>query len=531
MSDYEPYLISDFKTAKFIGKDAWLAPADGWPTLLDARIDKGILRKREGSALIAAAWTGDANPIVGIGSCRYSGYHEVVYCTTRRAYFLTRDGNGTNISGGINIFTGTSSDYFWFVEYNGSFYMCNGVDAVYKYTPNWTPAYTISAMNTGTVTIQSCRMLFVYKSRLIFVSPKISGVWYPDRIYYTDILLDNVAATNFVLQPFANETPVTGGYIADTPIIFTREGGIWHIIYTQNSDAPFAWERRAADYPAVARMGIAPIRDNLAFTGQNRLYLYDRYQAQPYDIPMRGVTDLMSATLNANSFSAPMADRESILTAYTVVGGTAHSRILDYNIEERSWSEYSLAVNCICPINGYWADYATYGSPPNNFAYPPLAADTGKWTLAGLANGKIIRLNSGTGDIEGNITSNILSAQFNPYLKEGLKAKLGWVKFLVSGTTTVAPLVVSFYKNHSSTLFKTVNLHSRAATKNWQTIYANGEVGDFFQIGMVHSTQAITGEGTTGSACDMQIHAMMLGFKRAGRSGQSTEYVAGGEPT
>ena len=45
---YQPYLIAGFKTAKSISMEPWLSPEDGFETLENLLINKGVLEKRLG---------------------------------------------------------------------------------------------------------------------------------------------------------------------------------------------------------------------------------------------------------------------------------------------------------------------------------------------------------------------------------------------------------------------------------------------------------------------------------------------------
>jgi len=85
--EYEEFLIGDLKTGLFIGKEPWLAPPDAFPTLENVCVDKGVLRRRRGSEIIIP--TGLASlPVTGINAIAYSGYIEVIACTTRQVWHI-----------------------------------------------------------------------------------------------------------------------------------------------------------------------------------------------------------------------------------------------------------------------------------------------------------------------------------------------------------------------------------------------------------------------------------------------------------
>ena len=413
----------------------------------------------------------------------------------------------TNITLGVDKFTGGEDDYFWYQEYRGRLYMCNGVDPIYYHTPNYTPPYTILPMDTGAVVIETCRMLFQYKNRLLIVSPKIGGVWYPQHVYYTDVNLDNVGVNNWFKAP-TDDTPVTGGYIDEVPVIFFRSS-IWHIVYTGNTDAPYTWQRRTCDFGAAARMGTAVIKESLATIGLNRLLSYDRYQPREYDLSARGILDQMSATKVVNSFAHTFKDREFMGICFTRVGQSDHDRILLYNYQEDSFHISTIPAHCLFSINGPWLPD---GVSPGNFYFPIRDQDYRKYEFAGTKDGRILWLHQGYLDDGVNITTDIRSGQFNPFQKEGLRAKFGWLKILISAAVGEG-LEVSLYKDHSDTAFKTIQVWSNGTTNHWKTIWADGEVADFFRVKIVHIYQA----GVLGG--DFAIHGFLLGMKRAGKIG------------
>ena len=50
---YQPFLIAPFRTGKSIGMEPWQSPVDSFPTLQNARVNKGVLEKRQGYQLFA----------------------------------------------------------------------------------------------------------------------------------------------------------------------------------------------------------------------------------------------------------------------------------------------------------------------------------------------------------------------------------------------------------------------------------------------------------------------------------------------
>jgi len=514
VASYSEYLISNMATGLYLAKDPWLAPSDAFPTLVNRYVEKGVLKRRRGYSEYVSTGLG-GYPVVGFGSVQYSGYNEVLVCTTKRVFNLHDGGDLTDLSGGSDIFTGDEDDYFWFQQYKGNLYFCNGVDGIYKYTPNYDEGYSVTAMDTGDVTIESCSLLLQYKNRLLIIGPKIDGVWYPNYAYYTDVNMENVGETNFV-KAQTDDTPVSGGYIRDVPVVFFSSRA-WQISYTFNTDAPFTWERKSFEFGTAAKMGTVEMKDRLALVGSVSLIGYDGYQGIEYDLPVKGIVkDWLSATKIVNSYAHRIKGRNYIAIAYTRVGQTDHDRILYYSLDENNFSVSDIAVNALFSIKGYWRPK---GNMPGNFILPVQDRDYREIELGGTKDGKILRLNYGRADNGSEIATSVLSSHLNPFVREGKKVKFGWIKFLINGPSAQG-LQVKLYKDGNSAPFKTFDLYSAGEINHWQSVYADGEVGDYFQVGITDLY------GTNWTGPDFDIHGAICAFRPATRSGRQTEYVA-----
>lgn len=530
MSDYQIYPVVDFKTGLYTAKDAWLAPDDAFPVLKNAYIDKGVLKKRAGYSLLAS--TGAGLPIMGIGAVASKGYYQLIACDTKRIYYLSFV-KSTGIFSltdliGSDVFSGTDRYYFGFQEYLNKLYFTNGkslsLNRIYCIDPAagfvWpAPIAAVSVLDTlGAATIPvtytriwSCKILFVYKSRLLFVSPysdlglTINNYgWQPQTLCYSDVLLTTVSAANWVNAP-TDDVPVTGGYLNGEPIVIMRNS-IWRIVYTQNTDAPFAWEKLTDSYGAITRLGAmcaTSFKDNLAFIGHHHLLLYDRYQAQEYDIPIHGVVDDMSFTAGHSGQAITKKSENAIYVAYnqSLTGVAGSGNILRFNGDEGNFAKYDIPAHCLFSFDGAHAS----GNTGEEGGVNP--ADIWQYLFAGTYDGKIILLNSGTDDNTAKIAVDIRSAQLNPFQKQGLKAKFGWMMVLVT-TSTTASYTVNFYKDTKTTAFKTVTMTcTGGGDKHWERINADGEVANFFRIQFSHTEKANAPE----------IHAVLFAFKPAGR--------------
>jgi hypothetical protein len=453
--------------------------------------------------------------IVGMNKIAYQGYNTVIVCSKRNIYEMHQDAVFDEITG-ANIFTGGDDDYFWFEQYNDKLYMCNGVDAIVVYTPDQAEPNNVVAMSTGSVTIQTARILLKYKDRLLMIGTRVGDIWYPRRLYYTDVLLDTVAATNWVDCP-DDITPISAGYIGQVPVIFCLDGTIWHIDFTNNTDAPFKWTRKQKFHGSRARMGTAEVNSRLSTPALTRMITYDGHVARDFDQRIRGFYDDCNIQKLINTYAHRMLDRNYVGWCYTRSAYTDHDRILMYNMDDANFSDFAIAGHCLFSAKGQWLPQ---GTPPGNYYYPIRDQDFQEYEFVGTKDGRILQMNTGYQDEGVNIVGDIQSAQLNPYQKEGLRCRLFYVKFLLSGPDGEG-LTVNFYKNDSATAFKTAEVNSSGTTKNWQCIHCDNEVGDFFRFMIQYQY-----ESGVNASDDFKIFALLFGAKRGERIENRYEYTS-----
>lgn len=508
---YQTFLISDMKTGKFIQKEPWLAPQDAWPTLLNAYLDGGVLKKRPGFTELAD--TGAGNPIMGIAASMYKGQNTILVCDTKRTYKLNITAGTLTDLATADTFEGTDKHFFWFQNWRNKTYFCNFHDPIYTWDEG---TETFEILDTGDVDIETCMMMFKRNNRLIFVSPQVDGVWYPDRIYYTDVNSENVSTGNWV-DGQTGDVPVTGGYIRGEPYIFMRNS-IYRIAYTRDTDTPFKWEIQSEDYGSLTRFACGRFGDRLVTIDHNHVITWDGYRAQPFDSPITGIVDIIEATKMWYAVATALKDKPFMYLAYPNDGSSLNDRILQYNIDEKNWAIHNIAAHCLFAFDGVMAPpfadadavYDSDGALISAMDFSPsqmLRHSARALTFAGTSAGKILRLHDGTDDNGSDIEVNIRSAQLNRWTKEGFKAKLGYIKVLVT-TDSNASYTVSFYKDMSSTPYKTGTLDcSGNGDKHWETVYADGEVGNFHELQFSHTEKANAPE----------IHGVLLAMKQAGR--------------
>ena len=495
MPSYDTQLVADFASGYHTAKEPWLSPSDAFPTLYNARVEQGVLKKRTGYAELAD--TGEGYPIMGIHESMQYGHPTMLVCDTKRCYVYDPWAETlTDLCDDTDTFTGTDRDFFWFQTWRDKCYLCNGVDAIYVYDAK---AGTFAALDTlgdseTDIAVQSAQMIFRYKSRLIFICPTIAGTCYRDRAYYTDINQTTVLSTNWVRGDI-EDIPISGCYMNTEPMVFCHEGVIAKIAYTRNSDAPFVWEQ-VWDSQGTLGPSRAPTHNRQALlVGHDHIYSWDGYKVVPVDLPIRGQVARMSNFYARYMQAVVRKDKPILYLTYPNDGSTACDRLLEFNLDEGNFAVQKISMHCLGSGTGHlttsgdnlddllgddgdaeivYSDadvirHSTYGAP----------------LYGGGHTGKLYLLNYGTDDDDTDIESKVWSIPFNPYAPKDRKLKLGDVKILVT-THATKSCTVKLYKDLSTAEYKSTTLAADGTGgKHWVTLHGDGEVGNFFRLAFV----------------------------------------------
>jgi hypothetical protein len=492
MPRYESFPIAPLQTGLFTAREPWMTPQDGFPVLLDARVDRGYLQKRSGYTELAD--TGSSSPIMGIHTYMRNGHPSYLVATRKRLYrYRPYEQVFIDLSQS-DVFTGSDKDFFWFETWRDKCYFCNGVDGIWVYdeiADTLAEIDTISDADTD-VQVESAKMIFVSKNRLIFVSPVIAGTWYPRRAYYTEILTNQVKATNYVNGDIP-DVPVSGCYIQNVPTVFGHEGYITRLNYTYNTDTPFSWEEADRGNGVLGPIRPVVYHKRAILVGHSRLVSWDGYQIQEFGPQIRDfVSDIdnfhawyMQATLSRG--------KNRMYLAYPSDGASANNRILEYNLDEDTFAIHKIAAHTLFGSTGHVAAETSlvedeFGTPSATGELDYRSTDIlrhptyGPMTLMGDSAGKLYLLDYGSDDDGTDIEPEIWTANLNPFYKQGRKAYFGKVRLLVSnaaGTTAT----VGFYKDFGSTAYKEVTLEADGTgTKQWIELNPDGECGDIHRM-------------------------------------------------
>jgi hypothetical protein len=558
MAQYKPYLISNFKTGKFIALEPWLSPQDAFPTLINGHVNKGVLEKRLGMSLIgqggikhgAVAQTNTT--IMGIKTFVRKGFPEMLVMDTKRCnYYNPLDDTYTDISSDLatpaDIFDGKNTDFFSFANYKKVCYMVNNHDQIHSWAGRNNAVvpfnYQFDSDDSDTNHLNTCRFIFIRDDRMQFLDTVEKGTWHPNRLRYT---------------PVNQETPnglAAGGGTVDAPtqgrigaagllgrvlvVYFEGEDGgeVWLNKPTGITTVPYAWTRKSVVEGSRSPYSMVPMkmqtREGLAVMGLSSILFFDGFNFTDIELPnLRDIHDEMNNAQVKRITSYNQQKEHHILFTYAVSGSSNPDRILDYNMRDNNYtvhkSEQSFFVNVIGGSNlqyvPIWTEADLVHAGDDNALVSAMDGDAravygspSPATFVGCRNSRVYKWGDGgfdgTDDADGNIEIDWRTARLNPFTELGRKAKLDKIEFLVDNDST-ASFLASLYGDagdiDNDTAYKAETLSLAGDTnkdKTWVTLFADGEVGDFHQLKISHTARANR----------PRIHAMLWWMKPAGR--------------
>jgi len=545
---YQPYLIANFKTAKSIGLEPWLSPQDAFPVIENMHINKGVLEKRLGFSPFATMKHGSTpqtdTSIVGIHTYLKNGMPSLLVMDTARVnYYNPVDKSMTDVSSDLgtpaDVFNGSASDFFHFLNWRGVGYMVNNVDQIYQWSG---PGNAVVPFNIQVTTadskanhVDTCQFLFVIDDRLVLLGPTEFGEWFPQRLRYGPVLqTDFTQSGGGTDEAETQERISAAGMIGKTVYAFFEGpdgGSLWSIRRTGNSSIPLEWERVTSTEGSRSPYSGIEFKDGLVAAGLSDIIFYDRFRVNAIGLPnSREVLAEFNDHYIKSVYGHHQKERRHRHLLFTFADASSSSidRVLDYNILENNFtkhkSEQTFFVNVFGAFNGQKVPLmselddvvASNGALVSAMTVDSRAVlgNPQPYTLIGCRNSQIYKWNDGeydgTNDDNGKIAINARSSRWNPFTEIGRKVACEKIGFLVDNDAD-ASFLVSVYKNMRSATYttKTISCDSADddADKFWVYIFCNGEIGDFHRLGISH-----TEKGNT-----PRIHAIMPFFAPAGR--------------
>jgi hypothetical protein len=420
-------------------------------------------------------------------------------------------------SASYELMTGSDSDFIWFENWRDVGYYTNNQDQIQKYDGNYPTKLTIDLDVEGGPDndVNTCLLIFHIKNRILLLRTTEKGVSYPQRARWSNVTTrgTTIKFTETDRSDADRDDWIMGADFIGNELIVWFERGAMKLVYTGDLDVPFRWENVPSQEGCYATMSIAPFSDELICVGPTRFVACDGRDVYGIDDK---IPDLM-LTFNQDAlqycYSLVIEENRGFLTSYASALEDKPNMALWVNYEEDNFATYNLPIH----VMGYSSleatlsldDMAGISLDDLDYSLDDKTLQAGyPTTLMGMRNGKVYKLNDGGADDGAAIECSAKTSRWNPYQKEGRKAVLGCVKFLVD-TNDNASFDVKFYADSENSAYKTATVTcsetGSLTDKVWKIAYGGAE-GAFHMLEL----------GNNASANRPRIHAIVAYFKRGG---------------
>lgn len=488
---FDPRLIAPFEGGGLEEYyKPWLIGDKAFEVLEDAYAWRGVVRKREGYSLLAVLPTTPIQGLKTYFLNTASSIAEqLIGFSTTKAYLLVStpsiqfDDISFFQSGGLAIsWTGGVTDFFWTCNFAGSLWVTNNVDPLRFW--NGTPG-TLGVAGgwnnqrptlNGTNVLQKCAMVIPYKGRLVVLNTTEGPLAGPNsnffqRARWCQVGTPYVPATggdpvvvppgSFVTDASAwrDDIPGRGGFIdadtterivscaivRDTLIVFFQNS-TWRLTYTGQEVLPFIWQRLNTQYGSEAMLSTISFDEGLLTFSRRGLIESDTNQVARID---EKIPDQTFFKMKFGASAATLQYVQGIRdyyrqTAYwcyqdTQTDGTGNNRILAYNYLDKTWARFKQPFRTF----GYYKQFNDLQWQNANFSWSdanfPWQGDEQlqfPLVVAGdVSNGNVYSVYDVTenaSDMEGTVSEtnfgfSIKTKRFNPYISQGIKAKLSYI--------------------------------------------------------------------------------------------------------
>lgn len=526
---YESFLISAFNTGLYSTTEPWKAPFDAFVMLENARVANGVLEKRLGTSQVAQmkhGTSGVTNAITGLYFHKYPHNDWLVACDKARVNVLDMANDVMlDCSGGSDIFDASDYDFHWFWQKDNKTYMTNGYDGIYyidfdSFDPDSVTAAQALSMTLDSGSMTSVGMMFGLVDRMIVLDIIEGGVHRPYRIRYSQALTRGLTPSftdgNYLDFP-TDDTPITGRQIGKYIYVWF-EKSLWAIRPSGDTTLPIRTEKLRGDLGSKSRNVCIPFEKGVMTIGHKHLIFFDGYETRYLNMPkLREIlADYNWASLKYSWGHFDEITNRIYITLTT--SGTSADRILEYDIEQKTFGLHKVAANCLATYNGagvptwdnadeYFAsDGATLDEMPISGGYGGVLGEQKWYMVYGGQDGYLYRLFTGGTDNGSVIDFTATTARLNPYSERGQRCALGRVAVLVDNDSS-ASFTLSLLKNTSTTAYKSQTIScDLAGDKGWVSMHAGGEIGNSHQLKFYNSA----------SSNRPRIHAIWLEMEPAG---------------
>jgi hypothetical protein len=399
----------------------------------------------------------------------------------------------------------------WAESWADLMFVTNNVDQIKYYDGISFADLNVDFDGDGINNVDKCLMIFQYKQRLVLLHTQEDGYMCPQRVRWsTPGTWNNWTNDGYIDAPTLDWI-VSASFLGDDLIVFF-ERSIWALRYLGDVDLPFVWKKIVDTEGSYATFSTTDYSDELITLGPTGLIATDGFDVERLDEDR--IPDIALDIDQENydlCYAAVLEENRELWLLYPSIGSDKSDRVLVLNYASNAWSIYDLSLHTI----GYWDRAPTVLTLDEidstwdelEMTWDDRTVQAGyPITLGGTIDGKILQVNNGGSDLGAPIKFEVKSGQWNPFIEQGSRARLGKIDFLFSRDDAIT-VDVDFFVDFNSTPYKTVQLQLDGPNeKVWKTIHV-GQDGSTHQIRIRNEAVDQT----------VELHAIVPWFKPTGR--------------
>lgn len=388
-----------------------------------------------------------------------SGGQDFLAFTTKRVNRFDVAAQRFKDISGVDVFTGDDNEFFWMANWLNRGFIVNGKNQLQIYDGASVAPLVIDldvpldAVNN----VNSCLLVFPYKDRIVLLRTVEDGATYAQRARWSPVgKYTDFEPTAYVDAP-THEWIMGAAWIRNNLVVWF-ERSIWALLYTGDVRLPFRWSRIASNEGLVSKMALADFSDENLGMGPTHLVGTDGQTTYNVDDRIPNLILSMNQEKLDYCSLAVLEELGQMWLLYTSLASDLPDKVLVLNYEEKSFSIFTLPMFAF----GYFDNQAdlTWDDidltwDEIEYAWDERSMQAGyPMLLGGDYQGYVWKLNIGGSDNGAAIQFAAKTGRINPFVKQGKKARLGWVDFLVDRDPSIE-LSVEYLINHESAAWMT----------------------------------------------------------------------------
>ncbi len=452
-----------------------------------------------------------------------------------------------NISGATS-WTGTETDFFWDLNFQGSFWATNNVDPI-RYNISGSVWTDFTPLITATDEIKTGLMIFAYKDRMVILSPTEgpvvgAGTEFRQRARFSqngsvyvgapvpppftinvDAWREDIPGRGGFIDAPTDQNIVSAGFVRDV-LVVVFEFSAWRLRYTGNETLPFVWERLHSQLGAESTYSVVGFDDGILTIGRAGVTITDTNQQRRIDQIIPDQVYEISNVSNAQRRVHGIRDYQRQLVYWTYPSPDSETfpdKVLVYNYIEKNWATYTQSFTTFGEFRRddalIWQDADQQWQEEDSFwASGDLSAGFPS-IVAGDSQGNVFRLDPTFSSDNGTGYSfDILTKKFNPWIDQALQAKAIYMYLLITGSNG-GQITIEHFIDEGNTgqaiATYTVDISSEGQEKVWRRIQLSAAQAQYHQFRFTLSEEQANDPDL--SVKDIEIYHILLEMAPAGR--------------